>query len=69
MIDPSATPPSSEASLRDCDLSRASLRGARLANADLRGACLDGVDLELSSTRFDVAGAMALAIQHGAVLD
>jgi uncharacterized protein YjbI with pentapeptide repeats len=48
------------------------VRGADLRGADLRGATLDSVDLELATlgeTHLDLAGAMALAERHGAVVD
>ncbi len=54
-----------------CDLSRAVLREADLRDADLRGATLHGVDLRdarLGSTRLDLAGAVAVAEQLGAVV-
>lgn len=56
---------------RGSDLSRATVRRAVLHRADLRGAVLDAVDLEpasLSETRLDLAGSMALAERHGAIV-
>ncbi len=60
-----------DAVLAGCDLSNALLRNADLSGADLRGATLHGVslvDVRLRGTRLDLAGAVRLAEQHGAVV-
>jgi uncharacterized protein YjbI with pentapeptide repeats len=57
--------------LRDCNLSYARLRNTVLTEADLTGAELGNVDLtsaQLLRTRLDLAGALALAEAHGAVV-
>ncbi len=61
-----------EAVLVGCDLTSAVLRNADLTGADLRGATLHGVslvDVRLRGTRLDLAGAVQLAEQHGALVE
>ncbi len=58
--------------LRGAHLEGALLRSADLSDTDLRGAHLDGADLTgatLRDARLDLAGAVVLAEQTGAVVD
>lgn len=58
--------------LTNCDLSYARVRNTVLTDADLTGAQLAHVDLtaaRLSRTKLDLAGAIALAEAHGALLN
>jgi fluoroquinolone resistance protein len=61
-----------ECDLRGADLRRARVKGVQLKGSDLRGAQLDGArlhELDLGGVRLDVAGAIAIALAHGAQVE